>query len=152
MPRHSFRVKSHFRPLHQFEIRSIRRNYNDSPLMTGSLTLLDYAVLLLYLAGTVALGLIIGRRIKTGQDFFLEYPFVTNIAGNYDRDGDGAFDSTYIFRIAGSNSLNSADQNLSSSRASSDAVQSSRRRTSGEEARARAMAIRCRWPLSVVAA
>ncbi|GHV73542.1 flagellar hook protein FlgK [Spirochaetia bacterium] len=46
-----------------------------------------------------------GLNGNTGQDFFQEYPFVTNLNGNYDRDGDGAFDSTYIFRINGTNVL-----------------------------------------------
>ena len=46
-----------------------------------------------------------GLNGRTGIDFFKEYPFINNIAGNYDRDGDGAFDSTYIFRINGTNRL-----------------------------------------------
>ncbi len=47
---------------------------------------------------------------KTGLDFFTEYPFVNNVAGNYDRNGDGTFDSTYLFRITGDNSLKPEDQ------------------------------------------
>ncbi len=39
--------------------------------MAGTLTILDYAVLSIYLFGTLGLGLAIGRRIKTGKDFFL---------------------------------------------------------------------------------
>ncbi|MDR1250060.1 MAG: flagellar hook-associated protein FlgK [Treponema sp.] len=46
-----------------------------------------------------------GVNGTTGLDFFQEYPFVTNLDGNYDRDGDGAYDSTYIFRINGVNEL-----------------------------------------------
>ncbi len=46
-----------------------------------------------------------GKNGKTGNDFFTEYPFVNNVAGNYDRSGDGQFDSTYLFRIAGANRL-----------------------------------------------
>ncbi len=46
-----------------------------------------------------------GKNGKTGNDFFTEYPFVNNVAGNYDRNGDGEFDSTYIFRISGANRL-----------------------------------------------
>ncbi|MFP3041788.1 flagellar hook-associated protein FlgK [Treponema primitia] len=46
-----------------------------------------------------------GLNGNTGLDFFQEYPFVTNLNGNYDRDGDGTFDSTYIFRINGTNRL-----------------------------------------------
>jgi flagellar hook-associated protein 1 FlgK len=47
---------------------------------------------------------------ETGLDFFVEYPFVNNAAGNYDRDGDGVLDSTYIFRVSGSNRLEPKDQ------------------------------------------
>ncbi len=47
---------------------------------------------------------------KTGLDFFTEYPFVNNVAGNYDRNGDGTFDSTYLFRMTGNNSLKPEDQ------------------------------------------
>ena len=39
--------------------------------MSGSLSWIDYLVVLAYLAGTVALGLMIGRRIRTGKDYFL---------------------------------------------------------------------------------
>lgn len=46
-----------------------------------------------------------GTNGRTGLDFFTEHPFVTNVAGNYDRSGDGAYDSTYIFRITGANAL-----------------------------------------------
>jgi len=46
-----------------------------------------------------------GKNGKTGQDFFSEWPFVNNVTGNYDRNGDGEFDSTYLFRVSGSNSL-----------------------------------------------
>jgi flagellar hook-associated protein 1 FlgK len=41
----------------------------------------------------------------TGNDFFVERPYVTNVNGNYDRSGDGVFDSSYIFRINGTNAL-----------------------------------------------
>jgi flagellar hook-associated protein 1 FlgK len=51
-----------------------------------------------------------GLNGATGNDFFSEYPFVTNVAGNYDRDGDGAYDSSYIFRINGTNALESRAQ------------------------------------------
>ena len=46
-----------------------------------------------------------GKNGKTGVDFFTEYPFVNNVAGNYDRNGDGEFDSTYLFRMTGANEL-----------------------------------------------
>ncbi|MDR2079280.1 MAG: flagellar hook-associated protein FlgK, partial [Treponema sp.] len=51
-----------------------------------------------------------GLNGNTGLDFFQEYPFVTNLSGNYDRDGDGTYDSTYIFRINGTNVLESQSQ------------------------------------------
>ncbi|MFZ5367088.1 MAG: flagellar hook-associated protein FlgK [Spirochaetota bacterium] len=51
-----------------------------------------------------------GTNGKTGLDFFTEHPFVTNVAGNYDRNGDGAYDSTYIFRITGQNTLDTRAQ------------------------------------------
>jgi flagellar hook-associated protein 1 FlgK len=41
----------------------------------------------------------------TGNDFFVERPYVNNVNGNYDRNGDGVFDSSYIFRINGTNAL-----------------------------------------------
>lgn len=42
---------------------------------------------------------------ETEVEFFQEYPFVQNIAGNYDRNGDGVEDSSWIFRLSGSNTL-----------------------------------------------
>lgn len=51
-----------------------------------------------------------GLNGETDQDFFVEYPFVTNVAGNYDQNGDGEFDSTYLFRISGTNELNPQEQ------------------------------------------
>ncbi len=51
-----------------------------------------------------------GKNGKTGQDFFTEWPFVNNVSGNYDRSGDGEFDSTYLFRITGNNSLDPQQQ------------------------------------------
>jgi len=46
-----------------------------------------------------------GANGRTGTNFFSEYPFVTNVNGNYDRSGDGVFDSTYVYRINGQNTL-----------------------------------------------
>jgi flagellar hook-associated protein 1 FlgK len=46
-----------------------------------------------------------GANGRTGLDFFSEYPYVTNVNGNYDRSGDGVFDSTYVYRINGQNKL-----------------------------------------------
>ncbi len=39
--------------------------------MDGELAWIDYAIVLVYLAGTIGLGLFIGRRISTGKEFFL---------------------------------------------------------------------------------
>jgi flagellar hook-associated protein 1 FlgK len=46
-----------------------------------------------------------GLNGTTGLNFFNEHPFVTDVNGNYDRNGDGAIDSSYIFRITGGNVL-----------------------------------------------
>jgi len=51
-----------------------------------------------------------GANGSTGNNFFSEYPFVTNVNGNYDRTGDGVFDSSYIYRINGQNPLESMAQ------------------------------------------
>jgi flagellar hook-associated protein 1 FlgK len=47
---------------------------------------------------------------ETGNNFFVEYPFVLNAQGNYDANGDGVFDSSYIFRFTGANALQAKDQ------------------------------------------
>jgi len=46
----------------------------------------------------------------TGLNFFSEYPFVTNVNGNYDRSGDGTLDSSYIYRMNGQNALEAQAQ------------------------------------------
>jgi flagellar hook-associated protein 1 FlgK len=51
-----------------------------------------------------------GANGTTGNNFFSEYPFVTNVNGNYDRDGDGAFDSSYVYRMNGQNAMESQSQ------------------------------------------
>jgi flagellar hook-associated protein 1 FlgK len=51
-----------------------------------------------------------GLNGDTGLDFFTEHPFVTGVNGDYDRDGDGEFDSTYIFRMNGTNALEARAQ------------------------------------------
>ncbi|MDR1147294.1 MAG: flagellar hook-associated protein FlgK [Spirochaetaceae bacterium] len=51
-----------------------------------------------------------GINGKTGLDFFTEHHFVTNVDGNYDRDGDGEYDSTYIYRVNGANTLDERAQ------------------------------------------
>ena len=52
----------------------------------------------------------IGKNNVTGLDFFTEHPFVENTNGNYDRDGDGAVDSSYVFRMTGTNALRPQEQ------------------------------------------
>jgi flagellar hook-associated protein 1 FlgK len=51
-----------------------------------------------------------GANGTTGNNFFSEYPFVVNVNGNYDRSGDGLFDSSYIYRMNGQNRLESQAQ------------------------------------------
>ncbi|MCR4822795.1 MAG: flagellar hook-associated protein FlgK [Treponema sp.] len=48
----------------------------------------------------------IGMNNVSGLDFFVQHPFVTSVNGNYDRDGDGTDDHSYIFRFTGTNELN----------------------------------------------
>ncbi len=50
-----------------------------------------------------------GANGRTGVEFFREYPFVLSAEGNYDRNGDGEFDSSYIFRVTGGNALSPQD-------------------------------------------
>lgn len=51
-----------------------------------------------------------GSNGVTGLDFFIKHPFVENVNGNYDLNGDGELDHSYIFRITGSTALNGAAQ------------------------------------------
>lgn len=51
-----------------------------------------------------------GANGKTGIDFFTEQNFINNTAGNYDRNGDGAYDSSYVFRVTGANNLVAREQ------------------------------------------
>lgn len=46
-----------------------------------------------------------GINGRTGQDFFVEYPAILNAQGNIDRNQDGEFDASYLFRVNGSNTL-----------------------------------------------
>jgi flagellar hook-associated protein 1 FlgK len=46
-----------------------------------------------------------GANGSIGQDFFTELHFTTNVNGNYDQNGDGVEDSSYVFRINGANTL-----------------------------------------------
>jgi flagellar hook-associated protein 1 len=52
----------------------------------------------------------VGMNGETGNDFFTEYPRVLNGLGNYDQDGDGNFDRSYIFRVTGANRLEGQQQ------------------------------------------
>lgn len=47
---------------------------------------------------------------KTGIDFFKEQYFINNTLGNFDANGDGEYDSSYIFRITGKNTLDPREQ------------------------------------------
>jgi flagellar hook-associated protein 1 len=51
-----------------------------------------------------------GLNGETGTDFFVERPFVLNAQGNYDSKGTGAFDTTWVFRVTGTNALQAKDQ------------------------------------------
>lgn len=46
-----------------------------------------------------------GINGRTGTDFFTEYPAILNAQGNFDSDLDGAFDTSLIFRVNGTNQL-----------------------------------------------
>ena len=52
----------------------------------------------------------VGKNNTTGLDFFTQHAFIENVNGNFDRDGDGVEDSSYIFRITGTNSLKLTEQ------------------------------------------
>lgn len=47
-----------------------------------------------------------GQDGVNGRDFFVELPYVLGVDGSYDRNGDGALDSSLIFRVSGQNRLN----------------------------------------------
>jgi flagellar hook-associated protein 1 FlgK len=51
-----------------------------------------------------------GVNGRTGLDFFSYYPFINNLAGNYDRSGNGEYDSSYIYRVTGTNVLEPKEQ------------------------------------------
>lgn len=51
-----------------------------------------------------------GKNGENGLDFFVQLPIIENVAGNYDRDSDGAFDHTYLFRLSGANKLEANQQ------------------------------------------
>ena len=45
----------------------------------------------------------VGANRTTGLNFFVQHSFVENANGNYDRNGDGQLDTSYIFRFTGNN-------------------------------------------------
>ena len=51
-----------------------------------------------------------GANHVTGLNFFTQRSFVENVNGNYDRDGDGQMDHSYIFRFTGTTKLNPQEQ------------------------------------------
>ena len=52
----------------------------------------------------------VGANKVTGLDFFVQHPFVENVNGNFDRNGDGDLDTSYVFRFTGANELNKEEQ------------------------------------------
>ena len=52
----------------------------------------------------------VGANNVSGLDFFVQHPFVSDVKGNYDRNGDGTVDSSYVFRLSGTNELNPQDK------------------------------------------
>ena len=51
-----------------------------------------------------------GANNVTGLDFLTQHSSVENVNGNFDRDGDGNFDHSYIFRFTGTTTLNPQEQ------------------------------------------
>lgn len=51
-----------------------------------------------------------GVNGTTGNDFFVQYPFVNNAQGNFDKNGDGQMDHSYIYRMNGGNALDPQQQ------------------------------------------
>lgn len=47
----------------------------------------------------------VGANKVTGLNFFTQHPFVENTNGNFDRNGDGELDTSFVFRISGTNEL-----------------------------------------------
>lgn len=52
----------------------------------------------------------VGLNGQSGVGFFTESPRVINNAGNFDADGDGVFDTSYVFKVNGVNRLNAQEQ------------------------------------------
>lgn len=51
-----------------------------------------------------------GANNVTDLDFFTQHSFVENVNGNFDRNGDGVLDHSYIFRFTGTTTLNPQEQ------------------------------------------
>lgn len=51
-----------------------------------------------------------GANNVTGLVFFTQHSFVENVNGNFDRNGDGVLDHSYIFRFTGTTTLNPQEQ------------------------------------------
>lgn len=51
-----------------------------------------------------------GANNVTGLDFFTQHSFLENVNGNFDRNGDGVLDHSYIFRFTGTTTLNPQEQ------------------------------------------
>ena len=51
-----------------------------------------------------------GANNVTGLDFFTQHSFVENVNGNFDRNGDGVLDHSYIFCFTGTTTLNPQEQ------------------------------------------
>lgn len=52
----------------------------------------------------------VGANKVTGLDFFVQHSFVENVNGNFDRNGDGTVDTSYVFRMSGTNELDKQQQ------------------------------------------
>lgn len=52
----------------------------------------------------------VGLNGQSGINFFTESPRVVNNEGNFDADGDGVFDTSYIFKVNGTNQLIAQEQ------------------------------------------
>ncbi len=52
----------------------------------------------------------VGANKVTGLDFFTQHSFVENANGNFDRNGDGELDTSYIFRFTGTKALDKQQQ------------------------------------------
>ena len=52
----------------------------------------------------------VGANKVTGLDFFVQHSFVENANGNFDRNGDGELDTSYVFRFTGTNALDLQQQ------------------------------------------